>query len=210
MSVRYVHPDYPIRPEQLPLLMFHGYGSNEADLFMLASELPDRYYPVSLRAPMETPFGGYAWFPLQVDQNGDITAKPQDAIRALDDLYKRVVDLLNQWGREQAALLGFSQGGMMAYMLMDTAPERFPLIAALSTYLPESYTIKENQGILPEIFISHGLYDDVIPVEKAGKTLERLRKAGYDPEYHEYPSGHFLSEQNIIDLSDWLMQKAGR
>ena len=40
--------------EQNPLIiLIHGYGSNEEDLFSFAPELPDDYYVVSVQAPYQ-------------------------------------------------------------------------------------------------------------------------------------------------------------
>jgi len=202
MSDRILRPDTPIDQGQIPLLMLHGYGANEADLFMLAADLPGNLYPVALRASLDTPFGGYAWFPLHVDNDGNIDARPEDVRQALTDLEKRMQQILRQLNRQQAALLGFSQGGMMAYMLADRHPQKFPLVAALSTYLPGAYALQAD--IKPQLFVSHGLYDDVIPVDKARESIERLRRHGYTPHYIEYPTGHYLSEENIRDLALWF------
>ncbi len=202
MNERILHPDAPITPGQIPLLMLHGYGANEADLYMLAADLPGNLYPVALRAPLDTPFGGYAWFPLHVDNDGNIHARPEDVRLALNNLEKRVQTLLQQLNRDQAAILGFSQGGMMAYMLADRHPQKFPWVAALSTYLPNAYALQAH--IKPRLFVSHGLYDDVIPVDKARESIDRLRGDGYDPHYKEYPTGHYLSEENIRDLARWF------
>ncbi len=203
MSGRILHPDTPIVPGQMPLLMLHGYGANEADLYMLAADLPDSLYPVALRAPLDTPFGGYAWFPLHVDDDGNIDARPEDVRQALTDLQARLQKILEQFGRNKAALLGFSQGGMMAYLLAGENPATFPLVAALSTFLPETYDLAFPSE-KSRFFVSHGLYDDVIPVEKARSSVERLRRAGINPQYNEYPTGHYLSEQNISDLAEWF------
>ena len=49
------------------LLLLHGYGSNEEDLFSFASELPEEYYVISARAPYDMGFGSYAWYAINFD-----------------------------------------------------------------------------------------------------------------------------------------------
>jgi phospholipase/carboxylesterase len=49
------------------LLLLHGYGSNEEDLFSFATELPDDYFIVSARAPFDLMYGSYAWYAINFD-----------------------------------------------------------------------------------------------------------------------------------------------
>ncbi|MBP8158132.1 MAG: phospholipase, partial [Flavobacterium sp.] len=49
------------------LLLLHGYGSNEEDLFSFASELPEEYYVISARAPFDMMYGSYAWYAINLD-----------------------------------------------------------------------------------------------------------------------------------------------
>jgi len=49
------------------LLLLHGYGSNEEDLFSFATELPDNYYIISARAPYDLHYGAYAWYAINFD-----------------------------------------------------------------------------------------------------------------------------------------------
>ena len=49
------------------LILLHGYGSNELDLFSFAEELPDELVIVSARAPYEMGHGGHAWYAINLD-----------------------------------------------------------------------------------------------------------------------------------------------
>ena len=49
------------------LLLLHGYGSNDYDLFSFASELPDEYFVISARAPYDLQYGSYAWYAINFD-----------------------------------------------------------------------------------------------------------------------------------------------
>ena len=67
--------EYQIREPKIKLdknpllLLLHGYGSNEADLFSFADELPEEYYVVSARAPYDLQYGSYAWYAINFDAN---------------------------------------------------------------------------------------------------------------------------------------------
>jgi phospholipase/carboxylesterase len=68
MSLFYIIREPKIKLEKNPLLLLlHGYGSNEEDLFSFASELPDTYYVVSARAPYDLMYGSYAWYAINFD-----------------------------------------------------------------------------------------------------------------------------------------------
>jgi hypothetical protein len=57
-----------IKLDKNPLIvLIHGYGSNEEDLFSFAAELPDEYYLVSARAPYNLQYGSYAWYAINFD-----------------------------------------------------------------------------------------------------------------------------------------------
>ena len=54
MSLQYLIKEPKIKLDKNPLLLLlHGYGSNEEDLFSFANELPDNYYIISARAPYD-------------------------------------------------------------------------------------------------------------------------------------------------------------
>ena len=64
------------------LVMLHGYGSNEADLFSFASLIPSDYHVVSLQAPLSLGVG-YAWFPIHFEENMERWTSPEEAQQAL-------------------------------------------------------------------------------------------------------------------------------
>ena len=66
-------------PKQFPentnlLLLLHGYGSNEQDLFSFAQELDENLLIVSAQAPLELGFNSYAWYTINFDSiNGNFS-----------------------------------------------------------------------------------------------------------------------------------------
>ena len=60
--------EYKIRESALKnqnnpsIILLHGYGSDENDLFSFADHLPNKYNVISMRSQFETPMGGYCWF----------------------------------------------------------------------------------------------------------------------------------------------------
>ena len=68
LSLEYRIREPKIKLDKNPLLLLlHGYGSNEDDLFSFATELPEEYYIISARAPYDLQYGSYAWYAINFD-----------------------------------------------------------------------------------------------------------------------------------------------
>ena len=108
--------------------------------------------------------------------------------------------------RDRVALIGFSQGGGMAYRLAFADPERWVGLAALSTGFPADLGDEppsEAVAALP-MLIQHGAQDPTATVEGGRGSRDRLQELGLDPDYREYPMGHEVNAASAGDLSAWL------
>ena len=201
---------HPSGSEPLPTVVaLHGHGAHAQDLIGLAPHLAGgRALWICPQAefPLEPGYYGFTWFrrdPATGQRAADEPERTLEAVRAfLDEAFARYpVDA------ERVVMLGFSQGGTLAYRIALAEPKRFAGLAALSTSLAgdqaEAITPVEGLGELP-LLVQHGLEDPTINVERARETLERLRALGAAPEYHEYPMGHAIGPESAGDLSRWL------
>jgi phospholipase/carboxylesterase len=97
--------------------------------------------------------------------------------------------------------------GAIALLTALRYPERLAGVMALSTYLPLAPKLaterSEANSDLP-IFMAHGSYDDIIPIQRARDSKELLEKAGYRVEWHEYPMPHSVCGEEVRDISSWL------
>jgi phospholipase/carboxylesterase len=104
-------------------------------------------------------------------------------------------------------LAGFSQGGAIVLQTALRYPERLAGVMALSTYLPIAATVAAERSDanrdLP-IFMAHGQYDDLIPMQRARASREHLEKLGYKIEWHDYPMPHSVCAPEIADISAFL------
>ena len=194
------------------LLLLHGYGSNEEDLFSFASELPDEYYVISVRAPYDLQYGSYAWYAINFDADQNKFSDHNQAILSRDLVVKFIEELKVQFPIDSSdiTLIGFSQGSILSYSIALSYPNIVQRVGALSGYLNleinrDSYRDNDFQGL--KIFSSHGTVDQVIPVEWARKTDPILNNLGINSTYREYPIGHGVSPQNFFDLKNWLEAK---
>ena len=193
------------------LLLLHGYGSNEADLFSFASELPDEYYVISLQAPHDLSYGSYAWYSINFNADASKFSNLDEARTSRALLLTTLDELVQSYpiDKQSVTLIGFSQGAILSYAVALSEPERIQRVAALSGYLnteiaADGFAQNNFSGL--RIFASHGTVDQVIPVEWARKAPETLAALGIRIVFHEYPIGHGVSPQNFFDLKNWLNQ----
>lgn len=194
------------------LLLLHGYGSNDSDLFSFASELPDEYYVISARAPYDLQYGSYAWYAINFDADQNKFSDHDQAILSRDLVVKFIEELKEKFPIDSSniTLIGFSQGSILSYSIALSYPNIVQRVGALSGYLNldiNSENYQNNDFSNLKVFASHGTVDQVIPVEWARKTDPVLKSLGINSTYKEYPIGHGVSPQNFFDLKDWLQGK---
>ncbi len=97
------------------LILLHGLGSNEDDLFGLAPYFDPRFTLVSVRAPNAYGNGGYAWFDLNITDRG-IAIDPASTERGRQTALRFVREAQRAYGAapERTLLCGFSQGAIMS------------------------------------------------------------------------------------------------
>ncbi len=121
------------------LLLLHGYGSDENDLFSFASELPGKYHIISVRAPMPMQPYGNAWYAISIDPTG-IKVSDNEGARVSRDLIAQFIDeAVKAYDLDpfNVTLLGFSQGTILSYGVALTYPEKIKNVIGLSGYINE-------------------------------------------------------------------------
>lgn len=194
------------------LIMLHGYGSDENDLFSFANELPEELYIISARAPYQLQPYGNAWYAINFDAEKGKWSDNKQAIESLDLIAKFIDEATAVYpvNKENVTLLGFSQGTILSYAVALTYPEKVKNIIALSGYI--------NQDILPndietknysslDFYCSHGSVDQVIPVDWAQQTPPFLKTLNIKHQYSEFPVGHGVAPQNFFEFKEWLLKR---
>lgn len=208
--LNYLVREPQIIKEDNPLIvLIHGYGSNEEDLFSFASELPNEYFIVSVQAPYQVPPYGFAWYAVSFDADMNKFSDDAQALQSRDLLVQFIDEICVKYPIDKANvnLVGFSQGAILSYGVALTYPEKVNKVVALSGYLnPELISSKTDTAAYNhlKIFGSHGTVDQVIPVEWARKTSDYLKPYNISFEYKEYPVGHGVAPQNFFDLKAFL------
>ena len=196
------------------IIALHGWGASAFDLMGLAPYLGGGQFQVICpQGPLEVPLGGegavgYGWFPLSAVQpaiDGPIEEAAAMVERFLDAAITRYAI-----HPRKLVMLGFSQGGVLAYRLALSAPRRFAGLVALSSWLPPQMLAKlpeaDGRQELPTL-VQHGSGDEIIAVARAQQSMEALRSLHVPVTYREYEMGHEISAESLADLSQWLEDK---
>ncbi|HZY44625.1 MAG TPA: alpha/beta fold hydrolase [Anaerolineae bacterium] len=196
------------------LLLLHGVGSNEEDLFELSKYLDPRFFIVSARAPIQLMPGAYAWYHVQFLPD-DMRIDFREVEHSRSILQRFIAELIESYqvDPDRVYLMGFSQGAIMSLSLALTEPDRLAAIVAMSgRLLPELTPQIAAPEMLKDfpIFMAHGLADNVIPIRDARAAHEQLSKLPVDLTYREYPMGHQVSIESLNDIAAWLKDQLDR
>lgn len=191
------------------LIMLHGYGSDENDLFSFATELPEELFIISVKAPYPMQPYGNAWYAINFDAERGKWNDNEQAIASRDLIAKFIDEAVATYpvDKNNVSLLGFSQGSILSYAVALTYPEKVKNIVALSGYIvqdifPDDINTKDYSNL--DFYCSHGSVDQVIPVDWARQTPAFLDGLNIKNQYSEFPVGHGVAPQNFYEFKTWL------
>ena len=202
------------------VIWLHGLGADGSDFVPVVPELglPEApgirfVFPHAPELPV-TCNGGYvmpAWYDIislaendrQVDETGLLQSRA--AVRQL-------IAAENRRGvpASRIVLVGFSQGGAVAYLTALTHAEPLAGLIALSTYIPAPALLLAEAAAANktlDIFAAHGAADDVVSPQLGRRARDLLRSQGYNVAWHEYPMPHSVCPQEIAAIGAWLRAK---
>lgn len=195
------------------LIALHGHGAHCQDLAPLAPMLAGGQLQV-ICPQAEFPLEGapYSYAPMYTWMKRG----PND--RPLDGELERVAGALSSFideacdrydvDRERLALMGFSQGGFLAYRLALSEPQRWQGAAMLSTWLSDEAAedVHPDAADLP-LLVQHGTSDPLVGVDRGRNSRDRLQAMRMNLDYREYPMQHEIGRQSMHDLSSWLTDR---
>jgi len=189
------------RGDRPVLLLLHGYGSDEHDLFGLVPSLPAGFAVASVRAPLAPPWPlpGASWYPIE-GLNGRDPGAVTLAARAVLAWIRDAV------GDAPVGILGFSQGGAVALQTLRVDPDAVSFAVVLAGYaaggeLPGDEVLAERR---PPVFWGRGAADDVIPPALVDMTAQWL-PAHSALSGRVYPGlTHSVSQDELDDVRAFL------
>ncbi|AOV15677.1 hypothetical protein BJI67_00120 [Acidihalobacter aeolianus] len=191
------------------LVWLHGLGADGHDLSTFAGLLLPEMSGVLRQVFPHAPYrhialwGGEtrAWYGFDSLEFGtsEHAADIDESVALIREVLERERRMLPPDGR--LILGGFSQGGVIALAAGLAGDIRIDGIVALSTYLWGE--VPDKHHALP-VFMAHGTDDPVIPLALARSSVGRLRQAGIDVDWSEYPMQHQICDTEMVDLARWL------
>lgn len=191
------------------LVLLHGRGADEHDLFALTPAIDSRFAVASVRAPLPTDEGGYTWSESRTSGRYIGTS-----LRASLTWFAGWLDSLTN-GRpepQDVYLLGFSAGMAMASALLLDRPARYAGAILLSGALPFDTDLSITKGRLAGIpvFHGHGSFDRMIPPDLVARSAKYLSESsGARLETRAYPIAHEIGDAEVRDINAWLTQAVG-
>jgi phospholipase/carboxylesterase len=194
------------------IIALHGWGANALDLQGLAPYIAGgKFMLICPQGPLDVPIGaisGYGWFPIRTG-----TAPREDQIDEAVERAEKFIDAAiarYPVNPRKLVMLGFSQGGVMAFRLAFRQPKRYAALVGLSTWFPPELkrNISDTDAIqqLPTL-LQHGRADEAIPLSRAKESLEHLRELEVPVTFREYDCGHEITASSLEDLSEFLAAK---
>lgn len=195
------------------IIWMHGLGADGHDFVPMAHALnvpglkwvfphaPDR--SITINQGMLMP----GWYDIK-----SLDRLDNEDVQGLQNSRWQIRELIEQqrlagFSLENILLGGFSQGGVMALYTGLSHEKPIGGVVALSCYLPLQKNFQEwrtIENLDTPIFMAHGHYDPVLPIGLAQSALDYLSALGYQMQWHDYPMGHQVCDEEIKDLKKYM------
>lgn len=210
-SLHYIVRENKDRNANSPLLiLLHGYGSNENDLFSFNSQIPDNWTVVSVQAPYKLSENGYRWYDVKM-VNEKITINEEEEENSRNELLILVENLSKKYKADanKIVVTGFSQGANMASAIGLTSPEKIAgfavfsgrFIEELNPFISTSVSLKSLK-----CFLTHGSKDHMLPITYAKENQQVLQSLGISVTFFEDAVAHSISARQFREFLQWLTQ----
>lgn len=201
------------------VIWLHGLGADGHDFVPIVPELdlPDQsnirfIFPHAPNRPV-TVNGGYtmrAWYDILSMELGDDLSAEQEDIQASVEMITSIIESQLEQGvaPEKILLAGFSQGGVIALYAALKFREKLAGVIALSTYMPFADDVLQQMdeaSTSVPVFSGHGTEDPVVPHSSGKRYREALKEKDFDVTVRDYPMQHSVCEDEIRDISRWIL-----
>lgn len=194
------------------VIFLHGYGADGADLLGLADSMSSQLPATAFYAPdaadrcVTNPMG-FQWFPIPWMDGSTTEQLRIGAMQSFNDINTFVDEVLaeEELAPERLALVGFSQGTMMA---LEVAPRRFRQLAGVvgfSGRFLDPDTLAPNVATRPPILLAHGDQDPVVPFANMTIAADTLAAAGFQVQTHAMKgTPHGISPDGVTVARQFL------
>ena len=188
------------------IILIHGYGSNEKDLFSFANRFSQTTV-VCVRGPITKSTNAYSWYDIEFKSDGNHVRNLNQALNSETMLFQFISAIENRYKPDKTIVGGFSQGAIMSAQIALSRPEAIDGIICISGMLLSEKTKpnsehKEQYKKL-KAFYGHGTEDQVLTIDKGRKCSAELTKSGIELTHKEYSIKHQISPQELKDIELW-------
>ena len=191
------------------LVLLHGYGADEFDLMGLANYFDANLQVLSIRGPGTTPFGGAAWFDIDMAADGSLRFNHEQALESSQRIIALIRQMIAQGviTSDSVILGGFSQGATIANLVTLQAPELIQALLIMSGRIQEQakQLLTDASAVkdLP-VFAGHGTLDQVIPIEFGREIVKFWQTMPVQLVHYEYAMGHEINLDELTHIQTWL------
>jgi phospholipase/carboxylesterase len=200
------------------VIFLHGYGANGADLLGLAEPLGE-YLPDTLFLAPDAPEQcagapmGFQWFPIPWIDGSSPMEQEAGLLRAASDLdaFLDGVMVDEDLLPEQVAIVGFSQGTMMALHVAPRREEPVAAIVAIAGRLLLPEALQDAVQSRPPVLLVHGDADEVVPVQALPEAAQALQDAGWTEVFAHVMkgTGHGIAPDGLSVALAFLRERLG-
>jgi phospholipase/carboxylesterase len=184
------------------MVMLHGLGDSIEGYRWLPEALKLPWLNFLLVNAPDEYYGGYSWFDYPGDVLPGVVRSRKWLSTLLDDLRAK------NFPAEQITLGGFSQGCLMAIDVGLRYPHRLAGMVGLSGWVFEvEKLLKELSPVAREqrLLVTHGPFDPVIPFDPVRQQVQKLKSAGLNVEWREFPKAHTIhGEEEIAVIREFV------
>lgn len=201
------------------VVFLHGYGADGRDLLGLADPLAE-HMPNTVFVAPDAPErsamnpAGFQWFPIPWIDGSSEAAAAEGMARAVVDLNAFLDHVMEEHGVSAAetAIVGFSQGTMIALHVAPRREEEFAAVVGFSGRLLEPEALAEEVVVRPPVLLIHGDADDVVPPQSLPEAAEGLEAAGWEEVYAHVMKGtaHGIAPDGLSVALAFLKDKLPR
>jgi phospholipase/carboxylesterase len=198
------------------VVVLHGWGAAGTDLVPLAEALkrPGARFFVPA-APLPEVGGGRAWWHLDPDTRPPHAVtdqlppgfRPSPAVVAARTAVQALLaTVVERYAPATVALVGFSQGAMLAIDVALAGTPRVDRVVAMSGVLlvDSLAALTASHPTKPRFLLSHGHHDPVVPFATGRHGRDLLDRHGFPVTWRAFDGGHEIPEPVLADVDRFL------
>lgn len=213
-KIKYIiHKPKKIQKKHPLLIMIHGYGSNEKNLFFLFKKyIPSNFFIISLRGLYEihnNNHQGYHWYNINTKKSTKIEIDHNQMIKSKKQIIKFIKNIFIKYhniDENKIWLCGFSQGAFLSNIIGLNKKYNIKYVISISGFILSNYIKNIIYNKETKFLITHGVYDKTISINIIKKFTSFLKKNTIQYLFKTYKQNHEINQKNYYDIIKWMLK----